>query len=283
MSHRPASPGPWFALPVGLFLLACFALPIIIVLWYSLMPPRTFDLGSTLTLENYGAALSEGYGRPLMWSGLGAVITTVVTALIAWPAATILHRHAGAWAPVVSALIALPIFISESVRLFGLNVFLMPRAGILAGSLDAAFGIKIGSILNTWGAALVGMTYIHLPFMLFPLVLGVSLIPQDRMDAARDLGASRWQVFREVELPLAAPGLMIGALLTFVLSLGANAEAAILGGRSVTVITAAIEQRFNYAQDWPMGAALTVVVIAVTAAVVLPVLARLDFNRLTRK
>jgi spermidine/putrescine transport system permease protein len=277
------SPGPWFALPVVLFLLACFAMPIVIVTWYSFMPPRTFDLGMAFTLQNYTAAISEGYGRPLMWSLIGAGITTVVTALISWPAAVILHRHAGKWASVVSALIALPIFISESVRLFGMNVFMMPRAGILAGSLEALFGIRIGSILNTWEAALIGMTYIHLPFMLFPLILGISLIPKDRIEAARDLGANRWQVFREVELPLALPGLMIGALLTFVLALGANAEAAILGGRAVTVVTAAIEQRFNYAQDWPMGAALTVMVIAVTAAIVLPVLARLDLNRLTRR
>jgi spermidine/putrescine transport system permease protein len=277
------SPGPWFALPVVLFLMACFAMPIVIVTWYSFMPPRTFDLGGALTIQNYTAAISEGYGRPLMWSLLGAGITTAVTALISWPAAVILHRHAGNWATVVSALIALPIFISESVRLFGMNVFMMPRGGILAGSLDALFGIQIGSILNTWAAALVGMVYIHLPFMLFPLILGISLIPKDRIEAARDLGASGWQVFREVELPLALPGLMIGALLTFVLALGANAEAAILGGRAVTVVTAAIEQRFNYAQDWPMGAALTVMVIAVTAAIVLPVLARLDLNRLTRR
>jgi spermidine/putrescine transport system permease protein len=277
------NPGPWFALPVVLFLLMCFAMPIVIVTWYSFMPPRTFDLGTDFTKQNYTAALSEGYGRPLMWSLIGAGITTVVTALISWPAAVILHRHAGKWASVVSALIALPIFISESVRLFGMNVFMMPRAGILAGSLDALFGIRIGSILNTWEAALIGMTYIHLPFMLFPLILGISLIPKDRIEAARDLGANRWQVFREVELPLALPGLMIGALLTFILALGANAEAAILGGRAVTVVTAAIEQRFNYAQDWPMGAALTVMVIAVTAAIVLPVLARLDLNRLTRR
>ena len=277
------SPGPWFALPVVLFLLAFFAMPIVIVTWYSLMPPRTFDLGGTFTVENYTAAISEGYGRPLMWSLLGAGITTVVTALISWPAAVILHRHAGRWAAVVSALIALPIFISESVRLFGMNVFMMPRGGILAGSLEALFGLRIGSILNTWEAALVGMVYIHLPFMLFPLILGISLIPRDRIEAARDLGANPWQVFREIELPLAAPGLMIGALLTFVLALGANAEAAILGGRAVTVVTTAIEQRFNYAQDWPMGAALTVMVIAVTAAIVLPVLARLDLNRLTRR
>jgi spermidine/putrescine transport system permease protein len=277
------NPGPWFALPVVLFLLMCFAMPIVIVTWYSFMPPRTFDLGTDFTKQNYTAALSEGYGRPLMWSLIGAGITTVLTALISWPAAVILHRHAGKWASVVSALIALPIFISESVRLFGMNVFMMPRAGILAGSLDALFGIRIGSILNTWEAALIGMTYIHLPFMLFPLILGISLIPQDRIEAALDLGANRWQVFREVELPLALPGLMIGALLTFVLALGANAEAAILGGRAVTVVTTAIEQRFNYAQDWPMGAALTVMVIAVTAAIVLPVLARLDLNRLTRR
>jgi len=162
-----------------------------------------------------------------------------------------------------------------------MSVFLMPRGGILAGSLNALFGIEIGSILNTWTAAQLGMIYIHLPFMLFPLLLGISLIPADRIEAARDLGANRWQTFREIELPLAAPGLMIGALLTFVLALGANAEAAILGGRAVTVITAAIEQRFNYAQDWPMGAALTVMVIAVTAAIILPVLSRLDLNKLT--
>ncbi|MCC1493192.1 ABC transporter permease [Cognatishimia sp. F0-27] len=277
------SPGAWFAAPVALFMLACFAMPIVIVTWFSVMPPRSFDLTTNVTLENYRAAISEGYARPMMWSLLGALITTCVTALLAWPAAVILHRHAGRWAALVSALIALPIFISESVRLFGMSVFMMPRGGILAGTLNAVFGLQIGSILNTWAAALVGMIYVHLPFMLFPLILGISLIPADRIEAARDLGANRWQVFREVELPLALPGLLIGALLTFVLCLGANAEAAILGGRAVTVITAAIEQRFNYAQDWPMGAALTVLVIAITAAIVLPILSRLDLNKLTKR
>lgn len=277
------SRGAWFAAPVALFMLVCFALPMVIVAWFSLMTPRTFDLGTDFTSANYVAAFSEGYGKPLLWSLSGASITTVVCALLSWPAAVILHRHAGRWTSLVSALIALPIFISESVRLFGLSVFMMPRGGILAGSVEAMTGLRIGSILNTWGAALLGMTYIHLPFMLFPLLLGVSLIPADRMEAAQDLGASRWQVFREVELPLAAPGLAIGSLLVFVLSLGANAEVAILGGRAVTVVTTAIEQRFTYAQDWPMGATLTVIVIAVTAAIVLPVLARLDLDRLKKR
>ncbi|WP_304875908.1 ABC transporter permease [Pseudotabrizicola sp.] len=277
------NPGFLYALPMIVLMLLFFAAPLGIVVWYSLMPPRTFDLTSEVGLQNYRTAFSDGYGMPLMWSLIGAALTTLITALLAWPTAKILHHHAGRWASIVTALIALPIFISESVRLFGLSVFLMPGGGILAGTLNALFDVQIGTFLNTRFAALVGMIYIHFPFMLFPMLLGVAMIPGDRIEAARDLGAGRWAVLREVELPLAAPGLLVGGLLTFVLCLGANAEAAILGGRAVTVITAAIEQRFNYAQDWPMGAALTVLVIAVTAALVFPAVRRIDLNRIIRR
>lgn len=277
------NPGFWYALPLIASMLVFFAAPLGIVVWFSLMPPRSFDLTTEFGLQNYRTAFADGYGRPLMWSLIGAALTTLVTAILAWPTAKILHRHAGRWASIVTALIALPVFISESVRLFGLSVFLMPGGGILAGTLSALFDVQIGTILNTRLAALVGMIYIHFPFMLFPTLLGVAMIPADRIEAARDLGASRWAVLREVELPLAAPGLLVGGLLTFVLCLGANAEAAILGGRAVTVITAAIEQRFNYAQDWPMGAALTVLVIVVTAAVVFPAVRRIDLTRIIRR
>jgi spermidine/putrescine transport system permease protein len=277
------NPGLWYAVPLIGFMLLFFAAPIGVVGWYSLMPPRTFDLTTTFSFENYRAAFADGYGRPLMWSLIGATLTTLIAGLLAWPTAKILHRHTGKWASLVTALIALPVFISESVRLFGLSVFLMPGGGILAGTLNALFDVQIGTILNTRLAALVGMIYIHFPFMLFPMLLGVAMIPADRVEAARDLGAGRWALLREVELPLAAPGLLIGGLLTFVLCLGANAEAAILSGRAVTVITAAIEQRFNYAQDWPMGAALTVLVIAATALLVFPMLRRIDLNRIIRR
>ncbi|MEM1188002.1 MAG: ABC transporter permease [Pseudomonadota bacterium] len=280
---RRLNAGQKFAAPIALFLLVFFAAPLLIVSWYSFMPPRSFSLTGAPTLANYVEAFSGGYEKPLLWSMLGASLTTLVCALIAWPTAKLLHAHVGRAASVVTALIALPIFISESVRLFGLSMFLLPRGGILAGSLNAWFDIQIGSILNTRLAALLGMIYVYFPFTLFPLLLGVSLIPEDRIEAARDLGAGRWAVFREIELPLAAPGLLIGALLTFVLCLGANAEAAILGGRAVTVISAAIEQRFNYAQDWPMGAALTVLVLIVTAALVWPALRRIDLNRLMHR
>lgn len=277
---RRISIGTLTMLPVGLLLLTGFLVPIGIVAAYSFMPPRTFALTANLTGANYEAALLQGYWRPLMWSTVGALATTLICLVLAWPTAKALDRFVGRWATFATLLIALPIFISESVRLFGLSLFLMPGGGILAGSLDALFGVSIGTILNTHLAALLGLVYVHFPFVLFPLLLGFSLIPREQVEAARDLGASGWQVFREIEAPLTAPGAAIGALFCFVLSLGANAEMSILGGQVVTVVTRAIEQRFNYAQDWPLGAALTMLVILITALVVLPILRRIDLDRL---
>lgn len=271
------------ALPVALLLVTGFAVPILLVVAYSFMPPRTFGLDGDPTLANYTSAFTEGYWRPLAWSGGAALVTTLVCLVLAWPTAKVLTRRAGPLATTATILIALPIFISESVRLFGLSLFLMPGGGILAGTLDPLFGVEIGTILNTRLAAFLGYVYIHFPFVLFPLLLGLSLVPREQVEAARDLGASGWQVFREIELPLAAPGVTIGALLSFVLSLGANSEMSILGGQAVTVVTRAIEQRFSYAQDWPLGAALTVLVIVVTAAVVLPLLKRIDLDGLIRR
>ena len=85
------------------------------------------------------------------------------------------------------------------------------------------------------------------------MTLGISMVPNETRDAAFDLGASRWQVFKEVELPLSMPGVVIGFLLTFVLAVGAIAEAKVLGGQSVIPITHDIEIAFTYSQNWPLG------------------------------
>lgn len=277
---RRLDPGWLLMLPVAALLLIGFVLPILLVAAYSLMPPRTFSLLGEPTVANYLTAIRDGYLGPLGWSLLLAAATTAICLVLAWPTAKALDRFGGRFALVAAILIALPIFVSESVRLFGTALFMMPGGGILAGTLNALFGIEIGSILYTKTATLVGMVYVFFPFMLFPMLLGLSLVPKDQLEAARDLGAGWRQVLIEVELPLAMPGITVGALLTFVFALGANAEAAILGGQAVTVITRAIEQRFGYAQDWPLGAALTVLVILVTAALVFPALRRLDLDRL---
>lgn len=269
--------------PVAALLVVGFALPLGLVFWMSLMPERTFGLDAGLTLENYATAARDGYVVPLAWSLAFAAATTAICLLVSWPIAKALAGRAGAFGLTMTILIALPIFVSESVRLFGMSLLLMPRGGILAGTLNALIGVQIGSILYTKTATLLGLVYVYLPFALFPMILGLSQVPRDQVDAARDLGAGGWQVLREIELPNAMPGVLIGGLLVFVLAFGANTEANILGGQSVAVITKSIDQRFSYAQDWPLGSALTILVAAITAAVVFPVLARIDLDRLLRR
>jgi spermidine/putrescine transport system permease protein len=266
--------------PPVLLLIAGFLLPLAFVAYTSLMPPRTFGLTSHITFENYVTAFRESYWRPMMWSFFFALATTILTMLISWPIAKALVRKSRRFATIVATMIAVPVFIAETVRLFGAHLFLMPRGGVLAGTINYFFGIDIGSVLFTPLATLIGLLYIYLPFMLFPIVLGLSQVPVDQVEAAQDLGASPWQQLRYVEVPIASPGIIIGSLLVFVLVLGATSESHMLGGQSAVPIGFAIEQRFNYAQDWPLGSALATVLCLITALLVFPLLSRLDLDRL---
>ena len=110
------------------------------------------------------------------------------------------------------------------------------------------------------------------------------MVPDACREAAFDMGATRWQVFKEVELPLAMPGIMIGCLLSFVLVLGSISEAKILGGQSIIMISHDIETAFTYAQNWPLGSALSTLLILLTAVLVIGLLSRLNLdNLLSRK
>jgi spermidine/putrescine transport system permease protein len=135
-------------------------------------------------------------------------------------------------------------------------------------------------ILFTPGMILFGMVYTYMPFMLLPTVLGLSLVPRDVVDAALDMGATRFQAWYEVELPLATPGLLIGMLLTFVLAAGAVSEAKVLGGQSIIVITHDIEIAFTYSQNWPLGSALAVLLMLLIGGLTLFALSKLDLDRI---
>jgi spermidine/putrescine transport system permease protein len=129
-------------------------------------------------------------------------------------------------------------------------------------------------------AVVIGIVYVYLPFMLFPLVIGIAMVPDSLREAAADLGASRYQIFREVELPLSLPGILIGCLLTFILALGSLAESKILGGQAIITIAHDIESAFTFAQNWPRGSVLSVVLIALTGTAVFFLFRRLDLDRI---
>jgi spermidine/putrescine transport system permease protein len=261
------------------FLALGFLAPLIAVIGFSFMPPRTFSLFSPPTLENY-RTIFEGLAYvSFLWSLALAVATVVLLALICYPVAYGLVRVFGRWSTLLTLLFTIPLFVSENVRLYGWVLFLI-KNGVLLGTLKSLFGIEPESMLFTLSAIVLGMVYVYLPFMLFPMTLGIAMVPNDTRDAAYDLGASRWQVFREVELPLSMPGLMIGCLLTFVLAIGAIAEAKVLGGQRIIPITHDIEIAFTYSQNWPLGAALSVLLMLVVGALVLLVLRRFDLDQI---
>ena len=265
-------------IPLLLFLLVGFAAPLLAVIWFSFMPARTFSLFGVPSLANYNTIFESTSYISFLWSLALATITVLLLAFICYPVAYGLVRVFGRWAMLLTLLFTIPLFVSENIRLYGWVLFLI-KNGVLLGSLKSMFGMELESILFTRTAILLGMVYVYLPFMLFPLTLGISMVPGETRDAAFDLGASRWQVFREIELPLSMPGIVIGFLLTFVLAVGAIAEAKVMGGQRIIPITHDIEIAFTYAQNWPLGAALAVLLMLVVGVLVLLALRRFDLDR----
>jgi spermidine/putrescine transport system permease protein len=271
------SAGEKSALPVLIFLGIGFAAPLVAVIWYSFMPPRTFGFAGLPTLENYTTIFEGTNYISFLWSLGLAALTVIVLALVCYPVAYALVRVFGPYAMLFTLLFTIPLFVSENIRLYGWVLFFI-KNGVLLGTIKAFTGWDLQSLLFTRAAVVFGMIYVYIPFMLFPMTLGVSMVPSETRDAALDLGATRWQVFREVELPLSMPGILIGCLLTFVLAVGAIAEAKVLGGQKIIPITHDIEIAFTYAQNWPLGAALAVLLMVVVGGMVLLVLRRFDLD-----
>ncbi len=272
------SPGARASVPVLLFLLAGFAAPLVAVIWFGFMPARSFSLAAAPSFENYRTIFEGTNYISFLWSLALAVVTVGLLALICYPVAYGLVRVFGRWSTLLTLLFTIPLFVSENIRLYGWVLFLI-KNGVLLGGLKSMFGVEFESILFTLPAILLGMVYVYLPFMLFPMTLGISMVPNETRDAAFDLGASRWQVFTEVELPLSMPGIVIGFLLTFVLAVGAIAEAKVLGGQQIIPITHDIEIAFTYSQNWPLGAALSVLLMLVVGTLVIATLRRFDLDR----
>jgi spermidine/putrescine transport system permease protein len=271
------APGTRHALPILIFLAIGFAAPLAAVIGYSFVPARTFGLFQAWSFDNYAEIFNSTSYLTFLWSLGLACVTVLILAFICYPIAFGMARVFGKYATLVSLLFTIPLFVSENVRLYGWVLFFI-KNGVLLGTLKSWFGIEPESWLFSTGIIIWGMVYVYLPFMLFPMTLGVSMVPQQTRDAAFDLGATRWQVFKEVDLPLSMPGIIIGFLLTFVLAVGAIAEAKVLGGQQIIPVSHDIEIAFTYAQNWPLGAALSVLLMLVVGILVLLVLRKFDLD-----
>ncbi len=269
------------ATPVMLVLLLGFLAPLLTVAAYAFATPRSFDAFSSFTLANFATIFNPAntVWTSFAWSLFLAAMTVVLLAVICYPIAYGLTRVFGKRAGLISVLFVFPLFVSENVRLYGWVLFFI-KNGVLDGTLKWLGLAGAPEFLYTPGIVLFGMVYTYLPFMLFPMTLGLAMVPRDLVDAAADFGASRFMIWREIELPLAMPGILIGALLTFVIAAGAVAEGQILGGQTIITVTQDIEIAFTYAQNWPLGSALAVLLMVIVSGLSLFVMSKLDLDRI---
>lgn len=277
MKGREHRLGLLYALPVAGFLALSFLAPILLVAAFSIMPQKVFTIFHMPDFSAYGEFLAQGYWRSVAWSLAMAFAATAILFVICWPLAFAMAKVFRGFTLVLTIGVVMTLFVSENIRLFGWVLTLM-KGGLIEGHIRHWTGTGFDGLLYNVPVIVFGLVYVYLPFMLFPLAQGIAMVPDDARQAAFDLGASRWQILREIELPLAAPGIMVGCLLCFVLSAGAIAESKLLGGQAVIVIADEVETAFTYGQNWPLGAALAMVLIAIVGAIAIWGISKADLD-----
>ena len=277
MDRLGARLGLLCALPLGVVMALSFLAPLLVVAGFSVMPQKVFSLVNAPDFSSYAIILAQGYWKSVAWSLFMAVLSTAILFLLCWPLAYGMAKVFGRFTLVLTVGVVMTLFVSENIRLFGWVLTLM-KGGMIEGHLRAWGGAGFDGLLYDVPAIVFGLVYVYFPFMLFPLAQGLAMVPDDARQAAADLGASRWQVLVEVDLPLAAPGILVGSLFSFVLAAGALAESKLLGGQAVIVIADEVETAFTYGQNWPLGSALTMVLVAIVGGLAFLGISRVDLD-----
>lgn len=255
----------------SLFVLAMFfVIPLISLFISSLqhyVPGK--GISSRFTLENYSKFLTDFYyiGILLKTLLLGLIVA-FLTLVIGYPLAYHIARTTSRRKGLLLALVIFPMFLNLVVRSFSWIVLLANR-GILNEALVTMNIISHPiKLLYNYTGVIIGMTHIYLPFMIITLASVIQHIDKDYQDAAQTLGANRFQTFTRVTLPLSVPGIVAGSLLVFLLSITAFVIPRLLGGVTVRVMSNLIYQEFMNTFNWPFGASMGFILLAVTLFII---------------
>jgi spermidine/putrescine transport system permease protein len=249
---------PWLFLGPGLlWLLIFFLYPLLNQASVSLMSGDP-ENGYTLTwaFHTYWDAISAykaQFGRSILYSG----IATILCLIIGFPLAYFAAFHAGRWRGLILLLIILPFFMSYVLRTVAWQLILSDDGTVVSVLRTIGLVSHDGRLLASSTAVIAGITYNFLPFMALPLYVALEKIDGRLLEAATDLYASRATAFRKVTLPLAAPGIFAGSLLTFIPACGDFINAALLGTPRQYMIGNVIQSKFLNILDYPTAAALS--------------------------
>jgi putrescine transport system permease protein len=259
------------------WLLALFMIPFVIVLKISLsdialsIPPYTPTLKdglvaffSALDFENFVFLASDSlYWKAYLSSLQIAAISTAITLCVGYPIAYAMARAPEEWRPTLMMLVILPFWTSFLIRVYAwmgilsqegfLNQFLL-WTGIISAPL---------TILNTNTAVYIGIVYTYLPFMILPIYSALDRLDGSLIEAAEDLGCSRFEAFWLVTIPLSKNGIIAGSFLVFIPALGEFVIPSLLGGSSTLMIGKVLWEEFFNNRDWPVASAVAVILLLI--------------------
>jgi putative spermidine/putrescine transport system permease protein len=258
-------------LPSFIFLAIFFALPAFGLVSYSFLtqsPEGT--VGLPLTLAHYrhffGTPL---YSHVLLTTLRISLCTTGAAVLLAYPVALVMSRSAPFSRRVITMIVIAPLIVSVVVRTYGWQLILgNGPTGILNWVLLTTGLAKTPvRLLYSETAVVIGSLHVFFPLMVLPLSSALGKIDPRLEDAARTLGAGAWRVFRRITLPLSLPGLAVGCALVFSLTAGSFVTPAILGGTGAQMLGMLVDQQILVVYDWPFGATVATVLVAIVLAV----------------
>jgi putative spermidine/putrescine transport system permease protein len=253
-------------LPACLLVLGLLIGPMILMFKISLnqFSPTKLMI-EAFSIDNYVSAVADPYYQEILLTTLGmALLCTALTLVIAFPAAYWVGRLQSRWKSLVVIATLFPLLVGNVVRSAGWMA-LFAREGLINTVLLRTHLIgQPLELMYTPKAVVLGIIAVVLPYMILTIAAVIETIPRDMEDAAANLGASAFQKFWRVILPLSAPGVAAGSILVFVLCMNTYATAVLLGGPRFKMMAPAIFDQFVRGNNWPMGAALAFILLAVT-------------------
>ena len=268
------------SLPPLIWVAVFFLAPMAVIWGYSFGENKSLtEISVSGTFANYAKGLTPLYIGILWKSVLVAALTTLLCLIIGFPVALAIVFAAEKWRPWMLMAIMLPFWTNLLIRTYAL-MSVLGQEGSANSSLkwlwEQASWLKtlVGfepltaftplPLLYNDMAVVMGLVYVHLPFMVLPLYAALDRMDRSLIEASLDLGAGHMRTLFSIVAPLALPGIVSGVIITFVPALGSYLTPDLLGGSSSQMIANVIERQFKKANDWPFGSALSFLLMYAT-------------------
>ncbi len=247
------------AYPYYIWMVIFIVVPMLLVLWYGLF--KTENGSIVFTTEYIKRFFEPVYIQVFVRSIVLALISTAICLIIGYPLAYILAGKTFRHKNMLMFLVIVPMWMNFLLRTYAW-LTILEKNGILNKILEF-LSLPTQNILYTNYAVILGMVYNYLPFMVLPLYTALSKIDNSLINAAEDLGANKFTVFKRVVFPLSLPGVASGITMTFMPAVTTFVISKLLGGGQTTLIGDLIENQFKVANDWNFGSALSLILMVI--------------------